>query len=104
MLSPFIPISHVPQKISRATFKRPQTQPNIYMCLLNHADERPLANIKTECQTRPAKLLISGRSGTQYVAKVTKLVYSHCGVHAVESYGKESSISDTNWLRCLLSS
>ena len=104
MLIPFIPIPCMPKKIYRATLKRPQTRPNIFMCLLNHADEGPLANIKTECQTWPAKLLISGRSGTQYVAKVTKLVYSYCGVHAVESYCKESSISDTNWLRCLLSS
>ena len=29
---------------------------------------------------------------------VTKLVYSYCGAHVVESYRKESSISDTNWL------
>ena len=44
--------------------------------------------------------LILGRSGTQYVAMVTKLLSSNCGAHLVESYCKESSISDTNWMRC----
>ena len=48
--------------------------------------------------------LILGRSGTQYVAMVTKLLSSNCGVHLVESYCKESNISDTNWLRYLFSS
>jgi len=42
--------------------KRPQTQPNIFICLLEHADEGPLANIKIECQRWPTKLLISGSS------------------------------------------
>ena len=36
--------------------------------------EASLENIKIERQRRPAKLLISGRSGTKYVAMVTKLV------------------------------
>ena len=48
--------------------------------------------------------LILGRSGTQYVAMVTKLLGSYCGAPLVESYCKESSISDTNWLRYLFSS
>ena len=39
-----------------------------------YPDEASLENIKIERQRRPAKLLISGRSGTQYVAMVTKLV------------------------------
>jgi len=39
----------------------------------------------------------------QHVAMVTKLVYSCCGAHVVESYCKESSISDANWLRYLFS-
>ena len=30
---------------------------------------------------------------------VTKLSSSNCGAHFVESYCKESNISDTNWLR-----
>ena len=51
-------------------FKRLQTQPNIFICLLEHADEGPLANIKIECQRQAAKLLISGRSGTQCIAMV----------------------------------
>ena len=47
---------------------------------------------------------ILGRSGTQYVAVVTKLLSSHCGAPLVEPYCKESNISDTNWLRYLFSS
>ena len=43
--------------------------------------------------------LILGRSGIQYVAMETK--FSYCGAHFVESYCKESNISDTNWLRYL---
>ena len=34
---------------------RPRTRPNIFIRLLDHADEAPLANIKTECQRWPAK-------------------------------------------------
>ena len=45
--------------------------------------------------------LILGRFGTQYVAMVTKLLSSYCKVPLVESYCKESNISDTNWLRYL---
>ena len=82
--------------------KRPQTRPNICICLLDHVDEVLLPNIKIERQRRAAKLLISGRSGTQYVATVTKLVYflvySYCGVQVIESYCKESNMSYTNWL------
>ena len=48
--------------------------------------------------------IILGRSGTQYVAMVTKLLGSNCGAHLVELYCKESNISDTNWLRYLLTS
>ena len=43
--------------------------------------------------------LILGRSETHYVAMVTKLLSSNCEAHLVESYCKESNISDTNWLR-----
>ena len=39
--------------------------------------------------------LILGRSGTQYVAMVTKRLSLYCGVPLVESYCKESNISDT---------
>jgi len=45
--------------------------------------------------------LILGRSGTQYVAMVTKLLGSNCGAHLVESYCKELNICGTNWLRYL---
>ena len=45
-----------------------------------------------------------GRSGTQYVAMVTKVLRSYWRAHLVESYCKASNISDTNWLRYLFSS
>ena len=48
--------------------------------------------------------LILGRSGTQYVAMVTKLLISYCAAPLVEPYCKESNISVTNWLRYLFSS
>jgi len=54
-------------------------------------------------QNGTPKPLILGRSGTQYVAIATKLLSSDCGAHLVEPYCKESNISDTNWLRYLLS-
>ena len=59
------------------------------MCLLDHAYEVLLANIKMECQRWPEKLLICGRSGTQYDAMVTELLSSYCGEHLVESYCKK---------------
>ena len=40
--------------------------------------------------------LLLGRSRTQYVAMVTKLLSSYCGAHLVEPYCRESNISDTN--------
>ena len=48
--------------------------------------------------------LILGRSGTQYVAMVTKLLSSYSLAPLVERYCKESNISVTNWLRYLFSS
>ena len=60
---------------------------------------RPFANMKMECQRWPEIPLILGRSGTQYVVMVTKLISSNCGAYLVESYCKESNmISVTNWL------
>ena len=53
---------------------RPQTRANMFICLLDHAYEAPLANIKMECQGWPEKPLILGRPGTQNVAMVTKTV------------------------------
>jgi len=75
-----------------------------FICLLDHAYEVPFVNIKMECQRWPEMPLISGRSGTQYVAMVTKLLSSYCGAHLVESYCKESNISNKSWLRYLFSS
>ena len=63
--------------------------------------EAPFANMKMECQRLPEMPLILGRYGTQYVAMVTKLFNSNYGEHLVESYRKESNISDTNWLKYL---
>ena len=83
---------------------RPQTRANIFICLLDYAYEVLLANIKMERQRWPEKLLIWGRSGTQYDAMVTELLSSYCGEHLVECYCKKSKISDTNWLRYLFSS
>ena len=74
----------------------PQTRANIFICLMDHTYEAPLANIKMERQRCPEKPLILGRSGTQYVAMVTKLLSTYCRAHLVESYCKESNISDTN--------
>ena len=45
--------------------------------------------------------LILGRSGTHYVAMVTKLLSSYCVAPLVEPYSNESNISVTNWLRYL---
>ena len=77
---------------------------NICICLLHHAYKTPLANMKMECQRWPEMPLILGRSGTQYVAMVIKLLSSNRGKHLVESYCNESNISDTNWLRYPFSS
>ena len=74
------------------------------MCVLDHVYEAPFANMEMERQRWPEMPLILGRSATQYVTMVTKLLSSNCGVHLVESYCKESNISDTNWLRYLFSS
>ena len=76
----------------------------MFICLLDHAYEAPIANIKMERQRWPEIPLILGRYGTQYVAMVTKLLSLYCGAHLEESYCKESNISDRNWLRYLFSS
>ena len=49
-------------------------------------------------------LLILERSGTQYVAMVTKLLSSHCAAPLEEPYCKKSNISVTDWLRYLFPS
>ena len=45
-----------------------------------------------------------GRSGTWYVAMVTKPLSSNFGAYLVESYCKESNMPDENWLRDLVTS
>ena len=55
--------------------------------------------MKIERQRWPEMPLILERSGTQFVAMVTKLLSSNCGANLVESYCKESDVSDANWLR-----
>ena len=60
--------------------------------------------MKMERQRWPEMPSLLGRSRTQYFAMVTKLLSSNCGAHLVESYCKESYISDTNGLRYLSSS
>ena len=82
-------------------YTRPQTQANIFICLLDHIYQAPFANMKIERQGWPEMPLILGRSGTQYVAMGIKFLRSNCGAHLVESYCKESNFSDTNWLRYL---
>ena len=74
---------------------------NIFICLLDHACEVLLANIKMEQQRRLEKRLLRERPGTQQIAMVTELLSSYFGVHLAESYCKEFNISDTNWLRYL---
>ena len=68
---------------------RPQTWANLVICLLDHAYEAPYANIKMKCQRWPEMPLLLGRSGTHYVAMVTKLLSSYCGALLVKSYYKE---------------
>ena len=72
------------------------------MCLLDLLYEAAFANMKLERQRWPEMPLILGRSGTQFVAMVTKLLSLNCGAHLKESYCKESNISDINWPRYLL--
>ena len=75
-----------------------------FICLLDHIYQAPFANMKIEHKGRPEMPLILRRSGTQYVAMGIKLLSSNCRAHLVESYCKESNISDTNWLRYLFAS
>ena len=85
-------------------YARPQTQANIFICLLDHVYQAPFANMKTEHRGWQEIPLMLGRSGTQYVAMGIKLLSPNCRAHLGESYCKEWNISYTNWLRYLLSS
>ena len=46
----------------------------LFICWLSHADEASLANMKMERGGWPEKLLILGKSGSQYVAMAKKTV------------------------------
>ena len=63
---------------------------------MDHVYQAPFANMKVERQGWPEMPFILGRSETQYVAIGIKLLGSNCGAQLVESYCKESNISDTN--------
>ena len=49
--------------------------------MLGRVYEAPFANMKMERQRWPEMPLILGRSGTEYVAMVTRLLSSNCGAH-----------------------
>ena len=68
---------------------RPQTQANIFICLLDHVYQAPFANIKTERRGWPEIPLKLGRSRTQYVAMGIKLLSPNCRAQLLESYCKE---------------
>ena len=70
-------------------YTRPQTQANIFICLLDHVYQAPFANMKIERTGWPEIPLILGRSGTQYVAMGIKLLSPNCRAHLVEYYCKE---------------
>jgi len=67
--------------------------------LAGSRDNAPLAVNSIECLKWSEKPFILWRSGTQYVAVVTKVVSSYCRAPLVEPYCKTSNISDKNWLR-----
>jgi len=60
--------------------------------IMDHADENPVANVKMERWLE--KPLIFQRSGTQYVAMLTRLFSSYCESLLAECHYKESNISD----------
>ena len=94
----------------------PQTEANIFICMLDHVYEVTCANMKMGHQRWPEMPLLLGRSGTQYVAMVTKLLSLSCGAHLVESYCKNQTfliqigwdtlfiIFDQNLVECMMSS
>ena len=61
--------------------------------LVEYVYEAPFANMKVGHQRWPEMPVILGRSGTKYVAMVTKLLSSNCGAHLVESHYKLAEIS-----------
>jgi len=71
-------------------------QPDVFKCLLDFADDAPLAIYGIECLKWSENPFISWRSGAQYVAMVTKIENSYCRTPLVEPYCKKSSIPDKN--------
>ena len=69
----------------------PQTQANLFICLLDHVYQAPFANMKIERQGWLEMSLILGRSGTQYVAMAMKLLRSNSGAHLVVSTAKNQT-------------
>ena len=51
--------------------------------LVDHIYEVPFANMQMKRQRWPEMPLILGRSGTLFIAMVTKLLSSKCGAHLV---------------------
>ena len=49
----------------------------------------------------PLTIIKMQHQGTQHVVMETKQLSLYSGAHLVESYCKESNISDTIWLRYL---
>ena len=82
----------------------PQTQANIFICLLDHVYQASFANMKIARRGWSEIPLMLGRSETQYVVMGIKLLSPNCRARLVESYCKEWNISDTNWQRYLFSS
>ena len=60
--------------------------------MLDHAYEAPFANMKMGCKRWPKMPSILGRSGTQYVAMITKLLSLYCGAHLIESYWESERV------------
>ena len=80
---------------------------SLYLSILRSSDRKLVFRFRAHRQrvavvdvivTCPKKPLLSQRSGTQYVAVITKISSSYCGAHRAESYCKESNNSDANWL------
>lgn len=73
--------------------KRPQTQPSILKCLLDHVDEGPLANIRIKCQRWQAKLFITGLSKLMSWRWVTNETYSRTSLLSCTSAQKKFPLS-----------
>jgi len=63
---------------------------------MDYVDDAPLAINSIEYFKWSEKLYKTWRSGTQYVAMVTKIVSSYCRAPPLEPYSKNSNISDKN--------